>query len=76
MPNNLARTNILGNSIRTGLTLSLALASLVGVSVPSSAKDTGATAVDVIDAIARAVAPLKAPASAASAPTPSQPKIK
>ena len=73
MPNNLGRTIILGNSIRTGLTLSLAFASLLGVSVPSSAKDPGATAVDMIDAIGRAVAPLKAPAPA---PTPPQPKTK
>ena len=53
----LARHTNFENPFRTGLTLSVALASLLSLSVPSSARDGGAIAADVIDALGRAAAP-------------------
>lgn len=75
MPANLRKTITIRRSTRTALTLTLALASLIAVSVPSRARDGGQIAADVIDAIGRAVAPHKdsPPAAAQAAP---QPKIK
>ncbi len=78
MPTTLGRTMTLGKSIRIGLTLSLALASLVAVSVPSSARDGGEIAKDILVGIGQLVNPLNAatPGAPAPAPTPPQPKIK
>ncbi|MGQ0444881.1 MAG: hypothetical protein ACT4O2_07100 [Beijerinckiaceae bacterium] len=72
MPNNLGRT------IRTGLTLSLALTSLVAVTIPSHSRDGGEIAKDVLEGIARVINSQPAPAapSPAPAPAPPQPKIK
>jgi hypothetical protein len=66
----LARHTNFENPFRTGLTLSVALASLLSLSVPSSARDGGAIAADVIDALGRAATPHAAP------PPPPQPRIK
>jgi hypothetical protein len=73
----------LGRTIRTGLSLSLALASLVAVSAPSYARDGGEIARDVLEGIGRVINAQQAPAAAspapappAPAPTPPQPKIK
>ena len=47
----------LGRTIRTGLSLSLALASLVAVSAPSYARDGGEIARDVLEGIGRVINP-------------------
>ncbi len=78
MPTTLGNTITLGKSIRTGLTLSLALTSLVAFSIPSRARDGGEIAKDVLEGIGRVInsQPASAAASPAPAPAPPQPKIK
>ena len=71
MPTTLGKTTTSEKSVRTVFTFGLALTSLVAVSVPSSARDGGQIAVDVIDAIGRAAQ--HQPAQPQAAP---QPKVK
>jgi len=66
MPRTSGQTKTSGTSIRTGLTLSLALASLVAVTVPSRA---GNGAAEIIDSVGRLINPPNAPAPA---PAPAQ----
>src|SRR5206468_2758742 len=66
MPTLLGKTITLGKSIRTGLTLSLALTSLVVVSVPSRARDGGEIAAGVIGGLA--LGALAGAAAAGAAP--------
>lgn len=72
MPTTLGNTITSGRSIRTGLTLSLALTSLVAVSIPSRAHDSGAVAAGVIGGLA--LGALAGAAAAGAAPP--QPRAK
>ena len=63
----------LGRTIRTGLSLSLALASLVAVSAPSNARDGGEIARDVLEGIGHVINAQQAPAAASPAPAPPAP---
>lgn len=60
----------LGRTIRTGLTLSLALTSLVAVAVPSRARDSGAVAAGVVGGLALGALAGAAAAHAAPPPPP------